>query len=181
MSWALSISLTHWRDSRMTVDIFSLQCWGLRVCKEYRNPLAAEDIDFLKIQFTLLGVSGHSFWPMLTMAMSRSFLFSSYSSLAPLRWFTLWIYTCVMYKNLTLLTTAEIHRGLFLYLWFQRLTFFHLALCPKEMIFLLYFSQSSLLLGSFKTCLLIASEASRQAQLHPPVPRLHSWVWCSHC
>lgn len=171
MSWALSISLTHWRAFRITAHIFSFQCCGLRVCKEYlvfyfentwsawccclflcrrvtirvrgritfgelRNLITAakekapldksplhKSTGSRRYSF-VLGVSGHSFWSMLTKAMPWSFLFSSHPSLAPLRWFSLWIYTCVMYKNLTFLTTAEIQRGLFLHLWFQRLIFF---------------------------------------------------------
>jgi len=41
---------------------------------------------------------------------------------------------------------------------------------PKRNVILSYFPGPSLLLASFRTYLLIASEASRQAQLHPPVP-----------
>lgn len=130
----------------------------------------------LKIQFTLLGISGYLSRPVLAMilwpchdpfyflpTLSRLLCDDSYSE-----------YMRVSYiKSLTLLTTAEIQRGLFPYLWFHRLIFiffFNLAPCPKEMNSLLWFL--GLFLASFKTCLLIASEPLRQAQLHPPAPSL---------
>lgn len=77
-------------------------------------------------------------------------------------------------KSLTLLTTAKNPEGFDSLLVISQADFFHLAPCPKEMISLSYFLGSSLLLASFKTCLLVASEASRQTQLHTPVPSLTS-------
>lgn len=107
------------------------------------------------------------------LALPWSFLFSSHPFPAPLWWFIFWIYACVIYKksyssdhsrnperfvSLLVISQADFY------------FFFNLAPCPKEMNSLLWFL--GLFLASFKTCLLIASEPLRQAQLHPPAPSL---------
>lgn len=46
------------------------------------------------------GLSDHLYWPLRAMDMPWSFLFSSHPFLASSRWFTFWIYVCVIYKHL---------------------------------------------------------------------------------
>lgn len=82
------------------------------------------------------------------------------------------IYTCIIYKKSCSPGHSRNPEGFVSLLLISQADLLHLAPCPKEMIFLSYFPGSSLLLASFKTCLLIASEVWRQGQLHPPVPSL---------
>lgn len=210
MSWALSISLTHWRASRITAHISSFQCCGLSL-QGILGILFWEHLKCMTLLFVLcrhvtVRVRGRIIFGEvrnhITAAKEKAQLHKKPS--AQIHWqqkleisrrcsllclvflATLfgpcWLWPChdpfyflptlpwppwddslseyiyVSCIKILLSWPQQISRGVCSFTcdfrgWFS----FYLAPYPKEIIFLSYFSQSLLLLGSFKTCLLIAS------------------------
>lgn len=101
------------------------------------------------------------------MAMASSFLFSSQPFLAPLRQFTFWTYACLIYKQSHSPDHSRNPEG---FVSLHRLTCFFPWHHIQKKWSLSYFPETSLLLASLKTCLLLLRHQDKPSFIHPAGP-----------